>query len=239
MSELEDRTLTTQPATEPKKMRRGIHQETCGRIRDLILNNQLGADTDRIDEVALALHLGLSRTPVREALKVLASEGLVEILPRRGSRIRRPSISEIHDLFAVIASLERMAAEQVTTLADPNALKTLRNLHDQMLYAYRTQDRDTYFRLNHSIHETIIELTGNAQLQRTHAELLARARRPRFIAITSAERWSESVREHDLLMQAMELGQALFAGQILFQHVLRTGTAYIEHLEPSLPEAAP
>jgi len=232
-TQLRNKSLDTGTHIENKKSRRGIHEETCGLIRDLILENQLGVESDRIDEMALAHQLGLSRTPVREALKVLAAEGLVEILPRRGSRVRRPTIDEIKDLFAVIASLERMAAEQITATADSNNLKKIRKLHDEMHAAFDAQNRSVYFHLNHLIHETIIELTGNAQLRRTHSELLARARRPRFIAITSNDRWGESMREHDLLMQTMELGQVLFAGQILFEHVLKTGSAYIENIEAS------
>ena len=200
-----------------------------GHIRNLIVHGEL-ASGERINELGLSEALGVSRTPIREALKVLAAEGLVELLPNRGSRVTTPSTDEIVNLFAVIAALERLAVETVTLQASAPALARLRALHDEMLRRYAEGDRDRYFELNHRIHETIIEMAANPQLSRTHADLMTRARRPRFVAITSDGRWDESVKEHELVMSAMELRDARFAGEILFRHVLKTGTAYIQSL---------
>ncbi|HSX91882.1 MAG TPA: GntR family transcriptional regulator [Hydrogenophaga sp.] len=214
---------------EERRRRHGVHADVCGHIRNLIVHGEL-ASGERINELGLSEALGVSRTPIREALKVLAAEGLVELLPNRGSRVTTPSTDEIVNLFAVIAALERLAVETVTLQASAPALARLRALHDEMLRRYAEGDRDRYFELNHRIHETIIEMADNPQLSRTHADLMTRARRPRFVAITSDGRWDESVKEHELVMSAMELRDARFAGEILFRHVLKTGTAYIQSL---------
>ncbi|MCW5670467.1 MAG: GntR family transcriptional regulator [Hydrogenophaga sp.] len=214
---------------EDRRRRHGVHADTCDRIRDMIVHGDLGSG-ERINEMELCEVLGVSRTPIREALKVLAAEGLVELLPNRGSRVTTPSTDEIVHLFAVIAALERLAVETVTLQASVPALAELRALHDEMLQRYAEEDRDRYFELNHRIHETIIAMADNPQLTRTHADLMTRARRPRFVAITTDGRWEESVKEHELVMSAMELRDARFAGEILFRHVLKTGTAYIQSL---------
>lgn len=217
------------PGAEERRRRHGVHADVCGHIRNLIVHGEL-ASGERINELGLSEAMGVSRTPIREALKVLAAEGLVELLPNRGSRVTTPSTDEIVNLFAVIAALERLAVETVTLQASAPALARLRALHDEMLRRYAEGDRDRYFELNHRIHETIIEMAANPQLSRTHADLMTRARRPRFVAITSDGRWDESVKEHELVMSAMELRDARFAGEILFRHVLKTGTAYIQSL---------
>jgi DNA-binding GntR family transcriptional regulator len=97
-----------------------------------------------------------------------------------------------------------------------------------MIIFFNAGNRERYFDLNHQIHETIIKLTKNPELQRAHADLMTRARRPRFVAITSNRRWIESTKEHSLLIAAIELQDARTAGEILFRHVLKTGEAYLE-----------
>ena len=218
---------------EERRRRSSTHADTRDRIRDMIVRGDLPSG-ERINEKELCDVLNVSRTPIREALKVLAAEGLVELLPNRGSRVTSPSRDEIVNLFAVIAALERLAVETVTLQASQAALAGLRLLHDEMLARHAQRDRERYFALNHRIHETIIEMAGNPQLTRTHADLMTRARRPRFMAITSEGRWDESVKEHELVMSAMELRDARFAGEILFRHVLKTGAAYIESLAQAL-----
>jgi DNA-binding GntR family transcriptional regulator len=95
---------------------------------------------------------------------------------------------------------------------------------------FTNRNRESYFDLNHKIHETIINMTQNPVLVQTHSELMARARRPRFIAITSEDRWEESIKEHSLLMAAIELRDSRTAGEILYKHVLKTGETYLEFL---------
>jgi DNA-binding GntR family transcriptional regulator len=215
---------------EERRRRKGIYADTCGRIRDMIVYGEL-ASGDRINELSLCELLGVSRTPIREALKVLAGEGLIELLPNRGSRVSTPSSAEITNLFAIIAALERLAIESVAVIATEENLMYLRSLHDEMRLCHSAQDRERYFDLNHLIHETIINMACNPQLTRLHADLMTRARRPRFIAIANKARWEESVKEHDLLMGALELRDARFAGEILSRHVFKTGAAYLNSIE--------
>ena len=208
----------------------GIHEQTRNQIREMIVSGELVAG-ERIDEKLLSAQIGVSKTPIREALKVLAAEGLVDLRAKRGSRVVKPSPEAIQHLFSVIASLERLAAETVATHASQIEIAHLLDLHDQMIIFFNTGNREKYFDLNHQIHETIIKLTKNPELQRAHADLMTRARRPRFIAITSNRRWIESVKEHSLIMAAIELQDARTAGEILFRHVLKTGETYLEFFE--------
>lgn len=226
-----------EPPVGERRRRHGVHADICESIRDMIVHGSL-ASGDRINEMDLCAALGVSRTPIREALKVLAGEGLVELLPNRGSRVTTPSESEIVNLFAVIAALERLAVETVAQHASGSELARLRLLHDEMFQRHAERDRDRYFDLNHTIHESIIEMAKNPQLSRTHADLMTRARRPRFVAITSESRWNESVKEHELVMSAMEIRDARFAGEILFRHVLKTGTAFLNSLKLSMLTSA-
>lgn len=216
-------------STEHRQRRHGVHADTCGQIRDMIVRGVLDS-SERINELELCNALKVSRTPIREALKVLAAEGLVELLPNRGSRVTTPSTEEIANLFAVIAALERLAVETVTLQVSVPELAQLRQLHNEMLRRHAEHDRERYFDLNHRIHETIIAMANNPQLTKTHFDLMTRARRPRFVAITTDGRWDESVKEHELVMSAMEMRDARFAGEILFRHVLKTGTAYIQSI---------
>jgi len=215
--------------------RRGIHEVVRGAIRDRVLDGRLAAGS-RIDEKALCEQLNVSRTPIREALKVLAAEGLIELLPNKGSRVIGNSATRIRHLFSVIASLERLAAELVCKTASDKELKVLREMHTAMETFFNARNRHEYFELNHKIHESIIALTRNPELVRAHAELMIRARSPRFIAITSVDRWNESIKEHALLTGALELREARFAGEILFRHVVKTGEAYIQTLQQNFTE---
>jgi DNA-binding GntR family transcriptional regulator len=215
--------------------RRGIHEVVRGAIRDRVLDGRLAAGS-RIDEKALCEQLNVSRTPIREALKVLAAEGLIELLPNKGSRVIGNSATRIRHLFSVIASLERLAAELVCKTASDKELKVLREMHTAMETFFHARNRHEYFELNHKIHESIIALTRNPELVRAHAELMIRARSPRFIAITSVDRWNESIKEHALLTGALELREARFAGEILFRHVVKTGEAYIQTLQQNFTE---
>ena len=202
----------------------------------MVISGRLGAGA-RIDEKSLSEELGVSKTPIREALKVLASEGLVEILPNRGSRVIKPSREAIQHLFSVIAALERLAAEIVARDAPKEEIQALSALHENMSLFFANRQRESYFALNHRIHETIITMTRNPVLVQTHSELMTRARRPRFIAITSESRWQESIKEHSLLMAAIELRDSRIAGEILHKHVLKTGETYLEFLSSTEHDA--
>src|SRR5690606_35419372 len=121
--------------SDKRRRRDGIHTEIRELIKEMIILGKLEAG-ERINEKELCDLIGVSRTPIREALKVLAAEGLVELLPNRGSKVKKPSTEEIKHLFSVIASLERLAVETVAQHATLAQMAHLRNLHDQMPERY-------------------------------------------------------------------------------------------------------
>ncbi len=217
--------------------RRSLHRHVTDQLRDMIVENELNAG-ERIDEKALCDLFEISRTPLREALKVLAAEGLVELLPNRGARVAALTEQDIVELFEVVAGIERMAAEFAVERAIDAELVELRRAHDRMVRFHETRRRSDYFRLNHRIHNMVIELSGNALLVETHAQLMAKIRRARFTAILSQERWDQSMREHEDLMRALEARDSE-AGRILQDHVLATGKVLLKCLGEELGEEAP
>ncbi|WP_454857914.1 GntR family transcriptional regulator [Rhizobium binxianense] len=218
--------------TEESRPRRGrpagiirprpLHAEVVDRLRDMIVEGEIAAG-ERLHENNLAQTLRVSRTPLREALKLLANEGLVELLPGRGARVVRQTQEGVMELFEVISGLERLAAELAAVRMTGRDLERLKKMHDRMAMHFHAGERHDYFALNHQIHIFIVTAAKNATLAAIHAGLMVRARWGRYTALASNERWNEAMTEHEALMEAFATRDATRAGDIMFQHDRRTG----------------
>lgn len=201
-----------------------LHEQTTARLRDLIVKGML-APGARLTEVDLCRRLAISRTPLREALKVLASEGLVQIHPHRGASVTRMTPAETIELFQVTAQLEAMGACLAARRMTEEHLAKLNVMHEQLVSWHTQGKRHEYFELNQRIHRAIIALAGNSILAETHARLIARARRSCYQAILDDARWAQSVSEHGEFMAAFARRDASAAADIWRKHVSRIGEA--------------
>ncbi|SHN13579.1 GntR family transcriptional regulator [Roseibium suaedae] len=202
--------------------RRSLPEEIAEHLRTLIIEGTL-KDGDRIVETELCEALSVSRTPMREAIKALTHEGLIEHLPNRGARVASVTPGEMHQLFQVISALEQLAVELAIAVSKPIDIKRLRALHDRMAGHHKAGERKEYFALNHQIHLKIVAMSGNPILIETHGNLMIRARHYRYWALADEDRWHEAMAEHDAIMEAMEAGDQARAGSLLKAHVRRTG----------------
>lgn len=214
--------------------RRSLHRDVADQIRDMIVEGELPPG-ERVNEGALSEQFGISRTPLREALKVLASEGLVELRPNRGTRVSAITPEEVGELFEAVSGIERMAGELAALRMTERDIERLKALHERMERHYEAGERHEYFRLNQQIHNTIVSLAGNSVLEATHASLMVRVRRARYMAIQSPERWHESVQEHRAIMQALEARDSAAAGDLILNHVRRTGAVVKQFFVTSDP----
>jgi len=201
---------------------RPLHEEVVDRLRDMIIEGVIPAG-ERLHEINLSETLNVSRTPLREALKLLANEGLVELLPGRGARVSQLTPEGVGELFEVIAGLERLAAELAASRMTARDFERLRRMHDRMAVHFEAGERQDYFALNHQIHLAIVAAARNGTLTATHAALMVKARWGRYSALASAERWAEAMSEHNALMAALEQRDGRLAGDILCKHDRRTG----------------
>ena len=169
-------------ATEPARRGRD-------RVRDLIIEGALTPGT-RIHEGQLGAQLGVSRTPLREALKFLASEGLIELVAARGAIVRTFSAKDVRDMLDVLAVLESFAARLACRDASDRDIAEVRRLHDRMVERYAVRDRLEYFKLNQQIHSAFLRLSGNAALEEAHASIQSRLKRIRYIGNEEPPKWA-------------------------------------------------
>ena len=155
------------PSQDPSSQieRVPLHEEVTNRLRDMIVSLRLPPG-ERIQELEVAQLLGVSRTPVREAIKVLTAEGLVELLPLRGAIVKAFSAKDARDMLEVIALLETHAGERAC-LADPVRIDAILQMHQEMKVMFEAQERLAYFALNQRIHEALIALADNDTLSTT------------------------------------------------------------------------
>lgn len=220
----------------PLSRRIPFARQVADTLRDLIVRGDLAAGS-RVVERVLCERLNVSRTPMREALKLLEADGLIEISQNRGARVMSLSAQEARQLFEVIAELEGLAAGRAAATADAAALAELEDLHARMLGHYEARDKDPYFDLNSRIHDLVVKLSGNAVLAGSHAALMLRARRGRYAAILDPTRWAESVQEHEALMEAFRRRDPERARLVWRQHLSRTGETVADALERADPPA--
>ena len=215
-------------ARKPLKLKRvGLPQRAADRMRTMIIRGELPPGS-RTQETELSKSLGVSRTPLREAMKVLAAEKLIELRPNRSPRIANLDIEGIPELFEALAGIERLAAEFAAERATDSDLQRLRAMQSRMEGFHRAGRLEDYFAINGEIHCMIVRMARNTPLQQAHEALISRAERARYLALRADRRWSNSVEEHADILAALEARDGEAAGRLLRLHVQRTGTALLE-----------
>ena len=212
---------------------RTLHADLLNGLRTLINQGEL-APGARVPERALCERFKVSRTPLREALKVLASEGLVDLLPNRGARIATLADEHLTHLFEVIAALEaeggRLACQRIT----PDALAEIQGMHYRMYAHFLRQELPEYFALNQAIHTAIIASSGNPVLISTYASLSGRISRARYMANRlHPDRWSSAMEEHEIILAALVQRDGSRLGLLLARHLENKRDIIIEAVRKS------
>ena len=196
-----------------------LHDHAGDRLRAMILDGHLNPG-QWIDEKALASSWQISRTPLREALKVLAAEGLVELVPHRGCRVIELSDQDADALFPVMALLEGQCAREAVAHLTASHLTDLRALHDKLETHAAAQDRDGYYRVNHEFHSLVQRLAGNRWLDRVTTDLRQFMRMMRGRQLALPGRMKQSLQEHRALLAAFESRDADRAEHTMRHHLL-------------------
>jgi len=196
-----------------------LHEEVAARLRSMVFERQL-APGQWIDELALAQAWHISRTPLREALKVLAAEGLVTLVPRRGCQVTELSEDDADELFPVMALLEGRCAFAAAAKATPAELKDLRRLHEQLERHAAAHNIDGYYRANHVFHSRVQELADNRWLDRATNDLRRFLRLLRGRQLNLEGRIEQSISEHRALLAAFERRDAKRAEKLMHDHLM-------------------
>ncbi|MEZ5650010.1 MAG: GntR family transcriptional regulator [Burkholderiaceae bacterium] len=194
--------MSETPTKPAPIQRRTLHGEVVGLMRDMIVAGDLAAG-ERINEVELGARLGVSRTPLREAIRTLASEGLVELVPSRGATVRRFTLADVTDMLEAIDILERNAARLACERATDDEIAEIARMHAEMMACYRSRNRMAYYKLNQAIHAAIVRLSHNGTLSELHELLQSRLKRIRYIGNGEPAKWAGAVAEHEQMMAAL------------------------------------
>ena len=210
--------------------RRSLHDALVERLRDLITGGEL-APGAKIPERELCERFGVSRTPLREALKVLASEGIVALRPNRGAVVNALTIGELEEVFPVMGALEALSGEIACRMITDEEMVAIRVLHARMVEHWQAGERQPYFKLNQAIHQAILEATRNETLQSIYRGLSLRLMTARYLANMSPERWAKAVAEHEDMLVALEARNGPELARILKTHLANKLETVKEWLE--------
>jgi DNA-binding GntR family transcriptional regulator len=207
-----------------------LAQQVAARIRDMIIQDQL-APGEWIREQALADKLSVSRTPLREALKMLELEGLIRLLPNRGAVLTELTVEEVKEKLEVLAVLEALAGKLACQNATDAELAEIRALHYEMLAWFSRQNRLEYFKLNQRIHLAIVAASGNRTLVETHARINAQLYRVRYRSNLQNELWGTAVEEHEEMLAALEARNSEDLSMCMLNHLGQTFFKFSKNLE--------
>ena len=217
-----------------------VFAHVLARVRDHIVQGNIRGG-ERVPEREFCEMLGVSRTPMREALKALASEGLVELLPNRGARVRLLGRAEIRELFEVLAGLESVAGRLAAERMEEAELQQVEALHLQMYHAYLTRDLAGYFRANQKIHGMIVEAAGNAPLGAVYEAYTLRLAPFRYAANTDVygDRWSDAMREHEEMLELLRRRDSARLADVMYRHLIHKSEAVLARMEEASDASLP
>ncbi|TXL68453.1 GntR family transcriptional regulator [Zeimonas arvi] len=216
--------------------RRPLHEEVADRLRAMITEGLL-APGARLNERVLCERLRVSRTPLREAFKVLAAERLVELSPNRGASVVALSRSDVDQLFELMGALEGLAGKLAAERRTEGELAEIRALHFEMLAAHARRDLPAYYDLNRRIHVAISRCARNDMLAETYDSVNTRIQNLRFRSNFNQDKWNHAVREHQQMLEALETGNGSALRALLETHLRNKRDAVLEQW-PAIDPAA-
>lgn len=196
-----------------------LAQQAVDLLRERIFSHEL-LPGRRLDEAVLAEQLGISRTPLREALKVLSTEGLIELRPRKGCYVAELLQADLEEIFPIMAMLEGGVASEVARKRTPAELKDLDALHERLERHAAAGDVDRYYETNYRFHDTLQQLAGNRWLQTVIGDLRKMLKLSRHRSLRLEGRLMESLAEHRALMKALHAGKPAQAEKVMRGHLL-------------------
>ena len=204
-----------------------LHHEVGQRLRQLIVEGDI-APGAKLNERELCERLKVSRTPLREAIKTLAAEGLVALLPNRGAVAAQMSEAEVAMTFEVIAGLEGQSGELAAQRIEAAEVAEIKALNFEMRAAHTRADLPTYYRINARIHNLINAAARNTVLSQTYLTVNARLQALRFRSNFDPLKWQRAVDEHDRMVEALAARDAAGLRRILVQHLEHKRDAVLE-----------
>lgn len=212
--------------------RTGLHDQVAARLRTMLVEGSI-APGAKLNERELSGQLGVSRTPLREAIKLLAAEGLVDLLPNRGAVAVRLTEADIANTFEVLAMLEGMAGELAAQRITEAELAEIRALHYEMLACFTRGDLSGYYGFNARIHTAINAAAKNPLLSATYRSINARVQSLRFSTNQNAQKWKKAVAEHEQMLDALAVRDGVAMREILIAHLQRKRDTVLELLRAS------
>ena len=209
--------------------RRPLHEEVADRLRELITEGALPAGA-RLNERMLCEQLGVSRTPLREAFKVLSAERLIELQPNRGAVVTVLSEGDVVHLFELMAELEGLSGELAAARRTDAELDEIRALHFEMLAAHARRDLSAYYRLNREVHALINRCARNPVLTETYESVNLRIQNLRFRSNFNRDKWDAAVAEHGEIVEALARRDAAALRRLLERHLRSKLDAVLEEL---------
>ncbi len=207
--------------------RQVLHQQVTTRLRQRLVEGHI-APGAKLNERELSEQLQVSRTPLREAIKMLAAEGLVELLPNRGAVAAILSEQDVAHTFEVIAGLEGQSGELAAQRINDAELAEIRALHFEMLAAFTRRDLSTYYRLNAQIHSHINAAARNPLLTQTWRNVNARLQALRFRSNFDEKKWKRAVAEHERMVQLLAARDGPALRALMVQHLDHKRDAVLE-----------
>lgn len=228
-------------ATERLSISRPVlHEQVAQRLRQMLVEGVIPPG-GKLNERTLCEELNISRTPLREAIKMLAAEGLVELLPNRGSVAVQLSEADVFHTFEVMAGLEGLSAELAAQRVTEAELSEIQALHYDMMAAYTRRDLSAYYQINAAIHRSLNAAAKNPVLTATYNQANARLQALRFRSNQDGDKWQRAVDEHIAMVQALQARDGARLRQLLMEHLDNKRSIVIAQLRSPAhaPQASP
>jgi DNA-binding GntR family transcriptional regulator len=208
---------------------RSLHEQVAQRLRQMLVENRI-APGAKLNERELCEQLNVSRTPLREAIKMLAAEGLVELVPNRGAIAVSLGEEDVVHTFEVMAGLEGLSGELAAQRVTDAELAEIKAMHYEMLAAYTRGDLSAYYSINSRIHRAINAAAKNPVLTVTYNQVNARLQALRFRSNQDGAKWKRAVQEHDQMIAALEARDPAAMRAVLATHLANKRDTVLEQL---------
>jgi DNA-binding GntR family transcriptional regulator len=211
----------------PRVERAILHDSVTDHLRNFIIEGVLTPGM-KLNERELCETLGISRTPLREALKVLAAEGLIEISPNRGAAVARMSEAEIREVFEVLSGLEAFSGQLACERISAQEIEQIKSLHHAMLACKAQGDLPGYYSRNQEIHDRINLAARNQVLRQTYLSINRRVQALRLRSNLKTPKWESAIEDHEQMLLALEAHDGERMSRILRKHLLDKRDAILE-----------